>query len=96
MLQVSPGVYNETALRSLDWVLWRAAQRGLYVVLSLTDNWKYYNGIDQVGGFGRGRAGVRWRVLPAPAPAARTCSLPRAAWAPAFRLSCAYAELHAL
>ncbi len=62
MPQVSPGVYNETALRSLDWVLWRAAQRGLYVVLSLTDNWKYYNGIDQVGDSLCFRTAVRVRV----------------------------------
>eukprot|EP00798_Chlamydomonas_sp_ICE-L_P027954 gene27954-8836_t len=46
--QVYPGIYNEAALRALDFVLYTAASHGLLVILSLVDNWKYYSGVDQV------------------------------------------------
>jgi hypothetical protein len=52
-VQVSPGVYNPDALLALDWVVAEAGAAGIQVVLSLTDNWKYYNGADQVGGLRR-------------------------------------------
>ncbi len=35
---------------ALDEVLAAARRSGLRVILSLIDNWKYYNGVDQVRG----------------------------------------------
>jgi mannan endo-1,4-beta-mannosidase len=46
--QTSPGVYDERGIRSLDYVLEIARKYGLQVILSFVDNWKYYNGVDQV------------------------------------------------
>lgn len=48
LLQIEPGVYNEAALQSLDFILAEASNWGLTVMLTLSDNWKYHNGIDQV------------------------------------------------
>lgn len=45
--QVGPGLYNEMAFRALDFVVEEARRNGLKLVLSLIDNWKYYNGVDQ-------------------------------------------------
>ncbi len=42
-------MYSEAGLRALDYVLYVSSQLGLRVILSLVDNWHYYNGIDQVG-----------------------------------------------
>ena len=46
--QTSPGVYDEEGLVALDYVIHVASQLGLRVILSLIDNWQYYNGVDQV------------------------------------------------
>jgi endo-1,4-beta-mannosidase len=57
-------VYNLDALLALDWVVAEAGAAGIQVVLSLTDNWKYYNGADQVSGWVGGVRDVegnRWR-----------------------------------
>ncbi|GBF87864.1 mannan endo-1,4-beta-mannosidase [Raphidocelis subcapitata] len=45
--QTAPGVYDERGLKALDYVLETARKYGLQVILSLVDNWKYYNGVDQ-------------------------------------------------
>ncbi|GAX85334.1 hypothetical protein CEUSTIGMA_g12751.t1 [Chlamydomonas eustigma] len=45
--QVSPGKYNEAGLQALDYVLYTCSKLGLRVILSLIDNWHYYNGVDQ-------------------------------------------------
>lgn len=45
--QTAPGVYDERGLKALDYVLETARKYGLQVILSLIDNWKYYNGVDQ-------------------------------------------------
>ena len=47
--QTAPGVYDERGLKALDFVLETARKYGLQVILSFIDNWKYYNGVDQVG-----------------------------------------------
>ncbi len=50
--QLSPGVYDEDAMVAIDWVLHRAEVHGVRVLVSMIDNWRYFNGIDQVGGPG--------------------------------------------
>lgn len=45
--QIQAGVYSEEGFKALDFVLQRAAELGLRVILSLVDNWHYYNGVDQ-------------------------------------------------
>jgi mannan endo-1,4-beta-mannosidase len=46
-LQTSPGVYDETVFRGLDYVLDRCRDLGLRVVLPLVNNWADYGGMDQ-------------------------------------------------
>jgi mannan endo-1,4-beta-mannosidase len=46
-LQPEPGVYNEAGLAHLDYVIHRAKQHGIRLVLPFTDNWSYYGGMDQ-------------------------------------------------
>ena len=53
-LQTSPGNHNEDALKALDWVLYTAAQYGLRVVITLTDNWRVKDGKKQVRHFTSG------------------------------------------
>ncbi|CAG9463081.1 unnamed protein product [Pedinophyceae sp. YPF-701] len=43
-LQWSPGNYNERAFTALDRILHECRQRGLKIILSLADNWKFYEG----------------------------------------------------
>src|ERR1051326_2845910 len=38
-LQPSLGVYNETALRVLDYAVYSAGQHGIKLILTLTNNW---------------------------------------------------------
>ncbi|KAG1660683.1 hypothetical protein FOA52_015894 [Chlamydomonas sp. UWO 241] len=57
--QVLPGLYDESGLAALDFVVATASKLGLRVILSLTDNWKYYNGVDQY---------VDWSTSVAPRP----------------------------
>jgi hypothetical protein len=45
--QTAPGQYDENGLKALDYVLHAASQHGIKLILSLIDNWKYYNGVDQ-------------------------------------------------
>ncbi|KAL6774552.1 hypothetical protein ACKKBG_A25440 [Auxenochlorella protothecoides x Auxenochlorella symbiontica] len=45
--QVSPGAYDENAFQALDLVIAEAEKKGLRVILSLVDNWKYEGGVDE-------------------------------------------------
>lgn len=47
--QTAPGQYDEKGLEALDFVLDSAARNGIQLILSFVDNWKYYNGVAQVG-----------------------------------------------
>jgi len=46
-LQIAPGVYDETVFEGLDYVLYRASELGLRVILPLINNWVDYGGMDQ-------------------------------------------------
>lgn len=46
-VQPQPGVFDERVFRSLDWLLAEAAQRGLRLLLNLTNYWKDYGGMAQ-------------------------------------------------
>ncbi|GFQ01304.1 putative mannan endo-1 4-beta-mannosidase 9 [Phtheirospermum japonicum] len=50
-LQKSPGVYNEDMFKGLDFVVSEAKRHGLYLLLSLVNNWE---------GFGGKRQYVQW------------------------------------
>eukprot|EP00803_Ostreobium_quekettii_P003958 evm.model.scf_299.3 EVM.evm.TU.scf_299.3 scf_299:18512-30111(+) len=45
--QEKPGKYNKNGLKALDYIIDQARRHGIYVILSMIDNWKYYNGVDQ-------------------------------------------------
>ncbi len=40
---IAAGIYNETAFRGLDFVLDQAAQFGVKVMFTLTNNWKTFD-----------------------------------------------------
>ncbi len=46
-LQTSPGVYDEAVFQGLDYLLYKAQQLGLKLVLVLVNNWSEYGGMDQ-------------------------------------------------
>jgi len=46
--QTAPGEYDSAGLKALDYVLDSASRHNIYLILSFVDNWKYYNGVDQV------------------------------------------------
>ncbi|GJN22387.1 hypothetical protein PR202_gb09943 [Eleusine coracana subsp. coracana] len=46
-LQVSPGVYSEEVFMGLDFVVAEAKKRGVYLILSLVNNWDGYGGKKQ-------------------------------------------------
>uniref|UniRef100_A0A0E0CRX5 mannan endo-1,4-beta-mannosidase n=1 Tax=Oryza meridionalis TaxID=40149 RepID=A0A0E0CRX5_9ORYZ len=46
-LQKSPGVYNEDMFMGLDFVIAEAKKRGLYLILSLVNNWDGFGGKKQ-------------------------------------------------
>ncbi|TVU28643.1 hypothetical protein EJB05_20168 [Eragrostis curvula] len=46
-LQVSPGVYSEEVFMGLDFVIAEAKKRGVYLILSLVNNWDGYGGKKQ-------------------------------------------------
>uniref|UniRef100_A0A0D9VLF9 mannan endo-1,4-beta-mannosidase n=1 Tax=Leersia perrieri TaxID=77586 RepID=A0A0D9VLF9_9ORYZ len=46
-LQKSPGVYNEDMFMGLDFVIAEARKRGLYLILSLVNNWEGFGGKKQ-------------------------------------------------
>lgn len=43
-LQKRPGEYDPRGFKALDLVVETCRRRGLKLILSLIDNWKYYNG----------------------------------------------------
>jgi mannan endo-1,4-beta-mannosidase len=47
----SPGKYDESGLRAIDFMLNQARESGVRVILSLLDNWKYYGGVDEMVDF---------------------------------------------
>ncbi|MED6109868.1 hypothetical protein PIB30_037526 [Stylosanthes scabra] len=46
-LQVSPGVYDESVFRGLDFVVSEAGKHGVRLILSLVNNWKDFGGKNQ-------------------------------------------------
>ena len=44
----SPGQYDESGLRAIDFLLSEASKNGIRVILSFVDNWKYPGGVDQM------------------------------------------------
>ncbi|KAJ6710187.1 MANNAN ENDO-14-BETA-MANNOSIDASE 1 [Salix koriyanagi] len=46
-LQISPGIYNEDMFEGLDFVVSEARKHGIYLILSLVNNFKDYGGISQ-------------------------------------------------
>jgi mannan endo-1,4-beta-mannosidase len=46
-LQPGPGVYNESAFRAMDWVLHRADQAGVRLMISLVNRWPEFGGMQQ-------------------------------------------------
>jgi len=44
----APGKYDESGLRSLDYLLNECRKYGIRVILSFVDNWKYEGGVDQM------------------------------------------------
>jgi mannan endo-1,4-beta-mannosidase len=47
VIQYSPGCYNESGLRALDYVLLKAEEYELKVVVTLVNNWENYGGMNQ-------------------------------------------------
>ncbi|KAI8106412.1 hypothetical protein M9435_000956 [Picochlorum sp. BPE23] len=45
--QESPGVYNDDAFASLDYILASCKKHGIRVILSMTDSWKYRGGVQE-------------------------------------------------
>ncbi|XP_051196156.1 putative mannan endo-1,4-beta-mannosidase 9 [Lolium perenne] len=46
-LQIAPGVYNEDTFLGLDFVIAEAKKRGVYLILSLVNNWSDFGGKKQ-------------------------------------------------
>jgi len=46
-LQLQPGVYDEDVFRGLDYVLFKAGQLGIRLVLPIVNNWDDYGGMNQ-------------------------------------------------
>lgn len=46
-LQISPGVYDEDTFKGLDFVISEARKNGVYLILSLANNWKDFGGRNQ-------------------------------------------------
>jgi len=46
-MQPSPGVYSEASFLGLDWVVREAGIRGIKLILTLTDYWEEYGGMQQ-------------------------------------------------
>lgn len=45
--QPSPGVYDENTFRKLDYVIYKANQQGIRLILPFVDNWNSFGGIDK-------------------------------------------------
>jgi len=46
-LQTGPGVYNEASFRAMDYVLYKADQAGVRLIISLVNNWGDFGGMPQ-------------------------------------------------
>jgi mannan endo-1,4-beta-mannosidase len=46
-LQTAPGIYREEVLQTLDYILVKANELGLKLILTLVNNWKDYGGMNQ-------------------------------------------------
>ncbi|KAF8008220.1 hypothetical protein BT93_K2022 [Corymbia citriodora subsp. variegata] len=46
-LQTSPGIYNEDMFKGLDFVISEARRNGVYMILSLVNNWNEFGGKNQ-------------------------------------------------
>ncbi|MBN1639038.1 MAG: cellulase family glycosylhydrolase [Ignavibacteriales bacterium] len=47
VIRYSPDKYNENGLKLLDYVIFKAKEYGIYLILSLSNNYKNYGGIPQ-------------------------------------------------
>ena len=47
VIQFAPGRYNERALRALDYVVAKAKEYSLRLIITFVDNWDYYGGMNQ-------------------------------------------------
>ncbi|CAM8975247.1 unnamed protein product [Rhodiola kirilowii] len=56
-LQVSPGTYNEDMFKGLDFVISEAKKHGIYLILSLVNNWDDYGGKKKYVQWGQERGG---------------------------------------
>jgi mannan endo-1,4-beta-mannosidase len=52
VIQYRPGVFNEHAFQALDFVIWKAKEVGIRLIIPLVNNWDDYGGMNQY---------VRWR-----------------------------------
>src|SRR5262249_1158800 len=50
-IRPAPGMYNEPGLRGLDRAIAEAKSRGIRVILTLTNNWPDYGGLDAFAGW---------------------------------------------
>ena len=61
VIQFRPGVYNENALRGLDYVIEQARLSNVRLIIALVNNWDDYGGMNQ---YVRWRAGSQPMVMP--------------------------------
>ncbi len=63
VFQPAPGVFDEDGFEALDYTVWKAGQLGLRLVLTLTNNWPDFGGMDQyVAWFGAAEHDDFYRV----------------------------------
>lgn len=56
--QPSPGVYNDEMLKGLDYVLWKADQAGIRVIVALTGRYTHFGGAPQILNWCLGRTDI--------------------------------------
>jgi mannan endo-1,4-beta-mannosidase len=47
VIQYKPGIYNETALKALDYVIYKANEYNVKIIISLVNNWEDFGGMNQ-------------------------------------------------
>ncbi len=47
VIQYAPGLFNENALRALDYVIYKAKQNSIKLIIPLVNNWDDYGGMNQ-------------------------------------------------
>lgn len=45
--QTSPGVYDESGFRNMDYVIYKASQENMKLIISFVNNWNDFGGMDQ-------------------------------------------------